>query len=98
VSDATVLSPWADLVNDFTSTLSGDYAFVLPIEDTINALETSLPAFDTSVLVDELEAGHVLAAIGDPIAADFALIPFALSWAPGHSRTRWRAPSSTSRT
>jgi hypothetical protein len=98
VSDATVLSPWADLVNDFTSTLSADYASVLPIEDTINALETSLPAFDASVLVDELEAGHVLAAIGDPIAADFALIPFALSRAPGHSRTRWRAPSSTSRT
>jgi hypothetical protein len=33
--------------------------------------------FDASVFVDELEAGHVLAAIGDPIAADFALIPFA---------------------
>ena len=34
VPDATLLSPWADLVNDFTSTLSADYASLLPIEDT----------------------------------------------------------------
>jgi hypothetical protein len=28
--------------------------------------------------VDQLEAGNLIAAIGDPIAADVALVPFAL--------------------
>ena len=78
VSDATLLSPPADLINDFTSTLSADYAALLPIADTINALETTLPAFDASLFIDQLEAGNLLAAIGDPIAADAALVPFAI--------------------
>ena len=74
VSDATLLSPPADLA----STLSADYAALLPIADTINALTTSLPAFDASLFSDQLGAGDLLGAIGDPIAADVALIPFAL--------------------
>lgn len=78
VSDATLLSPPADLVNDLASTLSADYAALLPIADTINALTTSLPAFDASLFTDQLDAGNLLGAIGDPIAADIALIPFAL--------------------
>jgi hypothetical protein len=36
------------------------------------------PAFGASLVVDDLEAGTLLGAIGDPIAADVALIPFAL--------------------
>jgi hypothetical protein len=88
VSDATLLSPPADIVNDITSTLSADYGALLPIADTINALTTSLPAFDASLFTDQLEAGSLLGAIGDPIAADVALIPFALSWVQGRSRTR----------
>ena len=59
-------------------TLSADYAALLPIADTVNALTTSLPAFDVSVFLDQLEAGNLIAAIGDPIAADVALVPFAL--------------------
>ncbi len=78
VSDATLLSPPADLINDFTSTLSADYAALLPIADTINALKTTLPAFDPSLFIDQLEAGNLFAAIGDPIAADAALVPFAI--------------------
>ena len=78
VSDATLLSPPADLINDFTSTLSADYAALLPIADTINALTTTLPAFDASLFTDQLDAGNLLGAIGDPIAADIALIPFAI--------------------
>lgn len=73
-----MLSPPADIVNDISSTLSADYGSLLPIADTINALDTSLPAFDASLVVDDLEAGNLLNAIGDPIAADVALIPFAL--------------------
>jgi hypothetical protein len=78
LSDATLLSPVTDLVNDFTTTISADYGALLPIADTINALTTTLPAYDASLSVDQLEAGNLLAAIGDPIAADVALIPFAI--------------------
>jgi hypothetical protein len=78
LSDATLLSPPADIVDDLSATLSADYAALLPIADTVNALTTSLPAFDVNVFVDQLEAGNLLGAIGDPIAADVALVPFAL--------------------
>lgn len=74
----TLLSPSADLVNDLASTLSADDGTPLPIEDTVNSLTTSLPAFDASLFFDQLEAGNLLGAIGDPIAAHVALIPFAL--------------------
>jgi hypothetical protein len=30
------------------------------------------------LFVDQLEAGNLLGAIGDPIAAEFALVPFAI--------------------
>jgi hypothetical protein len=78
LSDATLLSPPADIIDDLSATLSADYAAWVPIADTVNALTTSLPAFDVSVFVDQLEAGNLIAAIGDPIAADVALVPFAL--------------------
>ena len=78
LSDATLLSPPADIVNDLSATLSADYSALLPIADTVNALTTSLPAFDVSVFLDQLEAGNLVGAIGDPIAADVALVPFAL--------------------
>jgi hypothetical protein len=48
VSDATLLSPPTDLVNDFTSTLSADYAALLPIADTVwtpRPLPDILPAW-----------------------------------------------------
>jgi hypothetical protein len=78
LSDATLLSPPADIINDLGATLSADYAALLPIADTVNALTTSLPSFDVSVFLDQLEAGNLIGAIGDPIAADVALVPFAL--------------------
>jgi hypothetical protein len=78
LSDATLLSPPADIIDDLSATLSADYAALLPIADTVNALTTSLPSFDVSVFLDQLEAGNLIGAIGDPIAADIALVPFAL--------------------
>jgi hypothetical protein len=59
---------------------SVDHASLLPIDDTVKALETSLPAFDASFLVDDLEAGNFLGAIGDPIAADVASARPAMRW------------------
>lgn len=50
----------------------------MPIADTVNAVPTSLPAFDVGTFVDQLEAGNLIGAIGDPVAADIALVPFAL--------------------
>jgi PE-PPE domain len=78
LSDATLLSPPADIIDDLNSTLSADYAALVPIADTVNAFTTALPAFDISTFVDQLEAGNLIAAISDPIAADIALVPFAL--------------------
>ena len=78
LSDATLLSPLPDILNDLSATLSADNAALLPVADTINALTVTLPAFDVTIFLDQLEAGNVLGAIGDPIAADVALVPFAL--------------------
>jgi PE-PPE domain len=78
LSDATLLSPAADIINDLSATVSADYAALLPIADTVSAFTTSLPLFDINVFLDRLEAGNLIAAIADPIAADVALVPFAL--------------------
>lgn len=78
ISDVTLHSPLPDIVNDLTATLSADEAALLPIADTINAFTTTLPAYDATLFMDQLEAGNLLGAIGDPIAADLALVPFAI--------------------
>jgi hypothetical protein len=79
----TLHSPLTDIVNDLTATLSADEAALLPIADTVNALTTTLPAYDATLFVDQLEAGNLLGAIGDPIAADFGLVPFAIALGVG---------------
>jgi hypothetical protein len=68
-------SPTA-IINDLSGTASADYATLLPLADTVNALFTSLPAYDASIFTDQLDAGNLLGAIGDPIAADIGLITF----------------------
>jgi PE-PPE domain-containing protein len=80
ISHATLLSSPTDLINDLSGTLSADYAALLPVADTVNALLTSLPAYDLNLFTDQLEAGNLLGAIGDPIAADIALVPFAFGF------------------
>ncbi|MCV7257767.1 PE-PPE domain-containing protein [Mycobacterium shimoidei] len=77
-SDATLQSPPLEIINDLAGILAADYATLLPIADTATALFTDLPLYDLNVFMDQLEAGNLLDAIGDPIAADTALIPFAL--------------------
>jgi hypothetical protein len=75
ISHASLLSSPTDLINDLSGTASYDYSSLLPVADAVNALLTSLPAYDASVFAAELQAGDPLAAIGDPIAADLVLIP-----------------------
>jgi hypothetical protein len=79
VSDATLLSSPTDLINDLSATLSADYATLVPVADTVTALLTSLPSYDINLFTDQLEAGK-LGAVGDPIAADIALVPFAIGY------------------
>jgi PE-PPE domain len=80
ISDATLLSSPTDLINDFSATLSADYATLVPVADTVTALLTSLPSYDINLFTDQLEAGNLLGAVGDPIAADIALVPFAIGY------------------
>jgi hypothetical protein len=78
ISDATLLSSPTDILNDLSGTVAADYAALLPIADTVDAVLTSLPAYDASMVVDQLEAGNLVNAIGDPIAADVVMLPFLL--------------------
>ena len=80
ISTANVVQSPTDLLDDLSATLSADYATLVPVADTVNALLTSLPAYDLNLFTDQLEAGNPLAAVGDPIAADLALVPFALGY------------------
>ncbi|MCV7177383.1 PE-PPE domain-containing protein [Mycolicibacterium sphagni] len=66
------------LVNTLTSVISNAIAVTLPLADTALAIGASLPAYDVHLFVSQLRAGHLLNAIGMPIAADFALAPYAL--------------------
>jgi hypothetical protein len=76
ISDATLLSSPSDILNDLAGTVAADYGTLLPIADTVDALLTSLPAYDASMFVDQLEAGNLINAVADPIAADVVMIPF----------------------
>jgi hypothetical protein len=75
----TSLSSLTGIINDLTGTVSADYATLLPITDTATTLLITVPEYDASLFVDQLQAGNLLDAIGDPIAADVALIPVLLT-------------------
>jgi hypothetical protein len=69
-----------DLVNGtnaVSGALSAGYATLLPTADVANALLTSLPAYDVSLFAQGLQAGDIIDAIGQPIAADTYLVPLA---------------------
>jgi hypothetical protein len=66
-----------EIVNILSSVASTDLGVLLPTADIGLAAITSVPAYDASLFVSGLEAGNILAALGDPIAADLGLIPMA---------------------
>jgi PE-PPE domain len=78
VSDVTLSSPPADIIDDISSTLSNEYSSTLAFADSINVLLTSLPAYDANIVTDQLDAGNLLGAILDPMSANTALIPYDL--------------------
>lgn len=77
-SDATLLSPPGDILNALTATVAADYATLLPVADTLTAIATGLPLYNANLFFDHLADGDLLGAIGAPLAADMALVPFAL--------------------
>ena len=62
-----------DFVNAISSAASTLYSTLLPTADIVNALLTSIPAYEASLFTDNLASGDLLDAIGLPIAADTAL-------------------------
>ncbi len=64
-----------EIVNVVSSVVSTDLGVLLPTADIELAAITSLPAYYASLFADGLESGNILAALGDPIAADMGLIP-----------------------
>ncbi|HEX7321760.1 MAG TPA: PE-PPE domain-containing protein [Mycobacterium sp.] len=65
------------IVNAFSGAVSSLYSALLPTADILNALGTSLPAYDISLLLDELAGGNPIDAVGLPIAADFEIVSLA---------------------
>jgi len=74
VSDVTLSSPPADIINDISATLSYEYSSTLPFADAINVLLTSLPAYDANIVASQLDAGNLLNAILDPMSANTQLV------------------------
>jgi hypothetical protein len=76
-SPETAGTTLTDLVNAFSSAASTAYSTLLPTADIANALVTSLPAYDVSLITDNLSSGDLLDALGLPVAADTALVTLA---------------------
>ncbi|WP_067974067.1 PE-PPE domain-containing protein [Mycolicibacter icosiumassiliensis] len=72
-NSAAVLGDFTDGVNAFSADLSTLYSTLLPITDLVNALFTTLPAYDVSLFAQELASGDLLNAALMPIAADMGL-------------------------
>jgi hypothetical protein len=75
VSDVTLSSSPTDIINDISATLSYDYSSLLPAADAYNDSLTSLPAYYANIFTNQLDAGNLLDAIGDPLSANTALVP-----------------------
>jgi PE-PPE domain len=74
---ASLVTDFNNLVNTLSSVASTAYGTLLPTADVVNALVTTLPAYDVSLFEQGLEAGNLLDAIGQPIATDLYLFPLA---------------------
>ncbi|MHA7650633.1 PE family protein [Mycobacterium sp. ML4] len=66
-----------NVANAVASIISTDYAVLLPTADVTVAAALSLPVYDATLFVHGLENGSLLHAIGDPIAANTAMLTMA---------------------
>jgi PE-PPE domain len=62
-----------NFVNALSIAASAAYSTLQPTADIINTLVTSVPAYDASLISDNLSSGDILDAFGLPIAANTAL-------------------------
>jgi hypothetical protein len=65
---------------DGSVNVSLDISTVLPAVDPALAVGVSLPNYDASLFLNNLPTGNLLATVGDPIAADTALVPFLIAF------------------
>ncbi|BBZ38989.1 PE family protein PE1 [Mycobacterium conspicuum] len=79
-SPVKVADSISNAVNALSAAASDAYQILLPTADVANALLTSLPAYDLTLFAAGLQAGNLLAAIGQPIATDTYLIPLAFAF------------------
>ncbi len=75
ISDpASLITDVQNALNTLSSAASSAYSALLPTADVLNALVTSIPAYDLSLFAGNLDAGNLLDAVGLPIAADTGLV------------------------
>jgi hypothetical protein len=74
---ANPAASFTDFVNALSTAASAAYSALLPTADIINALVTSIPAYDATLFADNLATGDLLDAFGLPMAADTALTTLA---------------------
>jgi hypothetical protein len=80
VTPITPTSSPSDIVNVLSNVASTDLSLVNPALNTVIALGLDLPNSDANLFLSNLQAGNLLAAVGDPIAADVALLPFLVAF------------------
>jgi hypothetical protein len=68
---------FTELVNAITTASSAAYSTLLPTADIINALVTSMPAYDLALFSANIANGDLVDALGLPIAANTALFTLA---------------------
>ncbi|MGH3561369.1 MAG: PE-PPE domain-containing protein, partial [Mycobacterium sp.] len=71
---------FTDAVNAISAAAADAYAVLLPTADIINALTTSLPAYELSLFLDNIQAGDLADAIGLPAAANTGLSTIGLGF------------------
>lgn len=62
-----------------SATPSEWYTQLIPLADMFTALTVTLPVYNLTIFLDQLESGNLIEAIGLPIAADMTLIPIAVA-------------------
>jgi hypothetical protein len=73
LADPASLPSLTEVANALSSVASTAYSTLLPTADIANALLTSLPAYDVSLITDNLQAGDFVDALGLPVAANTAI-------------------------
>ncbi len=80
LADPASLPSLTEIANALSSVASTAYSTLLPTTDIINALVTSLPAYDVSLITDNLQTGDFVDALGLPVAANTAIDTLAVGF------------------